>query len=97
MKVELLPHIAQKSTDAEGKEHVVEFDQWALVVDGKHCGWVPKKDGAHIALFVHKEPAEQAEIKRQVEDLTSGVRSGVSSPMEHEEQEEDDDEDDSQS
>ena len=64
LTVELLPHVASYSLTGEA----IEFPQWALVVNGSHCGWVPK-EGRHISFFEHFSEQDRAAICAEVARL----------------------------
>ena len=88
LTVELLPHVANYTLTGE----VIEFPQWALVVNGSHCGWVPK-EGKHVSFFEHFNEQDRAaicaEVARQRGEKESRVESVPPSVLYPEQTEED--------
>lgn len=67
-QVELLPHKLKQRHNVLG-EIEVETDQFLLVVNGKHLGYVGKHSGAHISFVTDLPQSIQQEIAVQVATL----------------------------
>lgn len=92
LKVELLPHVANYSLIGEA----IEFPQWALVVNGSHCGWVPK-EGEHVSFFEHFADYDRAAICAEVARMRgekNARKESVPPSILYPEQEEEEDEPD---
>ena len=74
LQVELLPHVASYSLTGEA----IEFPQWALVVNGSHCGWVPK-EGKHVSFFEHFHEVDRAAICAEVARIRGERESRIES------------------
>ena len=74
LSVELLPHVASYSLTGEA----IEFPQWALVVNGSHCGWVPK-EGKHVSFFEHFHEIDRAAICAEVARIRGEKQSRIES------------------
>lgn len=64
-QVELLPQKLKQRHNFLG-EIEVETDQFLLVVNGKHLGYVGKHPGAHISFITDLPQSIQSEIAKEV-------------------------------
>lgn len=69
LKVELKPHTCQKKTPIGVIEQ--EFDQFLLIVNDNHVGYVGKHEGAHINFITKLPRSITQEIANEVGRLKS--------------------------
>jgi hypothetical protein len=66
--IELRPHVGRNAVSGEQ----VHCPQYLILMDGKHIGFLPYRNGAKPLLFVALGPIEMAEMVTEIEDLLPG-------------------------
>lgn len=91
MHIELTDHVGVSNTGQR-----VEFNQWIVMCDGTHVGYLQKVDGAWLACIVYMDEATKAELIEAVSKAAQLKIGGAAIPVDpdllDDEQGEDEDE-----
>lgn len=76
MQIELIDHIGVSNTG-----QAVDFDQWIVMCDGTHVGYLQKYQGAWLACIVFMDEPTKAELIEAVSNAARLKVGGAALPV----------------